>query len=204
MKKAIITLSTAAVLSTSAFAQNSPAQNSPFSYSYIQAGYSSGTVDVAGVSLNTSGTSLAASVATSETTFITGSLGSGTIKVGGISANLDDWSIGFGGRMPLSTTTDLVGSVSYLSNTLSANGGWIKETGYGLNAGVRHALGEMVEVGAGAGLAITGSDRVQTTSFGIVGRFKVSKGFSIGGGYSVARNDAATSRGFGINGRLEF
>lgn len=200
MKKVVVTFFTVAILSaTSAFAQSSP-----FSYSYIQAGYGSGTVDVAGVSLNTSGTSLAASVATSEATFITGSFGNGTVKVGGISANLDDWSIGFGGRMPLSTATDLVGSVSYLSTTLSANGGWIKETGLGLNAGVRHALGEMLELGAGAGLAITGSERVQTTSFNFGGRFKVSNGFSIGGGYSVARNDTATSSGFGINGRLEF
>ncbi len=199
MNKAIITFFTAAVLSTSAFAQSSP-----FSYSYIQAGYGSGTVDVAGVSLNTSGTSLAASVATSETTFLTGSFGSGTVKVGGVSLDLDDWSIGFGGRMPVSTTTDLVGSVSYLSNTLSYNGSWIRETGYGLNAGVRHSLGEMLELGAGAGLAITGSDRVQTTSFNIGGRFKLSKGFSIGGGYVAAKNDASTSSGFGINGRLEF
>ena len=106
--------------------------------------------------------------------------------------------------MPVSTTTDLVGSVSYLSSMLSDSGGWIKVTGYGLNAGVRHALGEMVELGAGAGLAITGDDRVQTTSFNIGGRFKVSKGFSIGAGYSVARNDASTSSGFGINGRAEF
>lgn len=180
------------------------ASESPFSYNFVSAGYSSGSVTVSGTSLDTSGTGLGASIATSDSTFIRGSFGNGSLKVGTATVALDDWSLGFGGRMPLASTTDLVGSLSYVSSTLSYNGAWITSTGYSFDGGLRHALGDKAELAGGVGVAITGSDQIQTTSVNVGARFKVSDGFSLGVGYARSRNTSATSSGFGVNGRVEF
>lgn len=200
MKKILITIFTFGVLSiTSAFAQKSP-----FSYSYIQAGYSSGNIKVGGLSLKTNSPGLGLSITTSDRTFIAGSISSGKISIGGSSVNIDNRDIGFGVRTPISDSTDLVGMISYVSSTLSNNGAWITETGYSLDAYLRHALSEKVELASGVGLAVTGSERTQTTSAFIGARFKVSDGFSIGVNGSSAKNNTATSSGLGVIGRVEY
>jgi hypothetical protein len=180
------------------------AENSPFNYNSLQAGYSSGSVTVSGVSYNTSGTNLGASLATSDTTFITGGISQGTLNVGSASVDLDAWSFGFGGHLSLSDKTDLVGALSYLSNTVSLNGSWVKTTGYGFDGAIKHAVSDKLELVAGAGLSITGSDNVETTSLNIGARFKVSKDFSIGVSYGSASNTSGSSTAFGGTGRFEF
>ncbi len=180
------------------------AQDSPFNYNYLQAGYSTGTVTVSSTSYDTSSAGFGASIATSDSTFITGGFSQGTLTVGTASVNLDNWSLGFGGHTSLSEKTDLVGSLSYLSNTVSYNGAWVRTTGYGFDAGIKHAISDKVELVAGAGVSITGDDRIQTTSLNIGSRYKVSNNFSLGVGYATARNTTGTSSGFGISGRLEF
>lgn len=200
MKKTLITIFTIGVISTtSAFAQKSP-----FSYSYIQAGYSSGNINVGGLSLKTNSPSIGLSVATSDRTFITGSIGKGTIKLGASSANIDNRSLGFGLRTPISTATDLVGTISYIRTTLSSEGEWVYSTGYSLDAYIRHAVNQNVELAAGVGLGITGSERIQTTSAFVGARFKVSDGFSIGVNGTSAKNNTATSSALGISGRIEY
>jgi hypothetical protein len=180
------------------------AQESPFNYNYLQAGYSTGTVTASSNSYNTSSAGIGASIATSDSSFIIGGISQGTLTVGSASINLDNWSIGFGGHMGLSEKTDLVGSLSYLSNTLSQNGAWVRTTGYGFGAEIKHAISDKVELFTGVGVSITGDDRVQTTNFNLGGRYKISNNFSFGVGYATARNTTATSSGFGISGRLEF
>jgi len=179
------------------------AEDSPFKYNYLQAGYSTGTMTVSST-YNTSSTGIGASIATSDSTFITGGLSQGTLTVGTASVNLDSSSIGFGGHMSLAEKTDLVGSLSYLSSTASYNGAWVTATGYSFDGGIRHAISDMVELVAGAGVSITGDDQVQTTSFNLGARYKFSNSFSIGVGYAKASNTTATSSGFGVSGRLEF
>jgi hypothetical protein len=180
------------------------AQDSPFNYNYLQAGYSTGTVTVSSASYNTSSASIGGSIATSESTFVLGNFSNGTLTVGTASVNLDSSTIGFGGHMSLSEKTDLVGSLSYLSSTMSYNGSWVTTTGYGFDGGIKHAVSDKVELVAGAGLSITGDDRVQTTNISLGTRFKVSNSFSLGAGYVNARNTTASSRGFGVSGRVEF
>jgi len=180
------------------------AQDSQFNYNSLQAGYSSGTIKVNGASINTSGTTFAGTFATSKNTFITGSVGTGTLNEGGVSVDLNNSSFGFGVNSSLSEKTDLVGSLSAVSSTLSLNGSWITSTGYSFDGAIRHALSDKVELVAGAGLSITGSDQLRTTSTYLGPRFKVSKEFTLGFNYGNSSNTYATSSGFGGFVRLDF
>jgi len=199
MKKSLIAACVGGLLAAGAHAQESP-----FSYSFVQAGFSSGTTEVVGLKFDTTALSLGGSVALGSHAFLTGSVSDGTAKLGGISINQNVTSVGLGGHFPLGSQTDALGAISYLRGKAAALGYWSIVTGLGFDLGLRHAVTDRLEINGGLGLYVLGSERVQTTGFSVGARYKVAKQVSLGVGYSASSNSAESSSGFGASVRFEF
>jgi len=177
---------------------------SALSYSNISAGYQSGSINLSGVTLDTSGYGIAVSAAVSDSLFLLGSLSDGTAKISGVSVDQNTFSFGLGGHTPLSKQTDFVGSISYINSKASIYGYSSTVTGLGFDLGLRHALSEKIELNGGVGLSILGSDRVQTSSVGIGVRYKIADKLSLGVGYIGTNSDNVTSQGVTGTLRVDF
>lgn len=197
MKKILMAACASCLLATGA-----QAQQSPFSYNYLQAGIAGGTMKIAGASLDVTGYGVGGSVATGDNAFLVGNFSDGQAKVGALTVNQDSLSLGVGGHVPLGNQTDLLGGLSFLRGTTRVLGYWETSTGYEFDVGLRHALTDKLEVNGGLGISVIGSERVRTTSLSVGLRYKVADKISLGVGYSSATNSGADSSG--VNGSLRF
>jgi len=194
-----LAISSAFLLSTSVFAQKSP-----FSYNYVEAGYGFGTIEVLGASFDTTGFGVSGSASLNDSIFLGGSFTDGQAKLNGVTINQDTWTLGVGARLPAGQSTDFVSTISYINSRLSALGAAETVTGYGVDIGLRHLVGEKVELSAGVGMSILGDDNERTTDFSAGLRFRVSKEASVGISYTAANADGGDSRTTLISARLEF
>jgi hypothetical protein len=204
--KAVAVTSSLAVAQV-AFAQKaSTSQLSPFSYSYIQAGYGSASLKTDGASSVTlDGFNISGSVALNETVFAIGSYQDSSGKVSGVTISVDSWSLGAGMRFPIAPSTDLVGTFSYINQKTGSSGGSSETTtGYSGDVGFRHLLSEAVEVNGTVGMTIAGDDNDRQTDWGLGVLVKVSKQSSVGLAYQGSSFDGGSSSLVGAAIRFEF
>jgi hypothetical protein len=197
MKKLSALLISGTLLTTAA-----QAQQNPFSYNFIQAGYSIGTVkvDLVPGSVDTSGYGVSASGLVSENIFLTGSYGTQELKYDSLSGDQDQWTLGLGYRTPINSQTDLVGLISYIST----DGDLGQYTGGSIDLGVRHALSESLELNGSVGLIILGEDNDRTIGATVGLRYKVAQNTSIGLSVSASDNDGGSGTSGGLSARFEF
>jgi len=181
-----------------------PAMAENFSYDYIQAAYSTGDVKVSGSTVDTSGVGFSTSFSINDSFHIMAGVANQDLEYGSLNADVDSFNVGIGARTSISSTTDLTGSVSYISNETTVMGFVDKATGYGVDLGVRHKLSDTLELLAGVGYTSVGSPKIGTTSVSFGGRYKLDKNFSIGAGYSFATNNGADGKNFLVAARFEF
>ena len=154
-----------------------------FEYTFVEGGFVSSEIDVAGTDVDGDGIEIAGSYAFNEQVhFIAGYVDQGydfgidttTISLGaGINHVLDeDW--------------DFVGQLSYVSQDADTGGGNADDSGLGLMGGVRGRIRSDIEVDAGVNYIDVGSS---DTELFVSGRYYIRETFSIGGGLTLDDGD---------------
>ncbi|MGK0224026.1 MAG: opacity protein-like surface antigen [Limisphaerales bacterium] len=166
------------------------------SYDYIQATYIDTEIDDRNFNVDGDGLGISGSVSLNDNFFVNAGYASQEFDRG---VDVDQWSIGLGGHMPLSSSTDLVGTVSYVDSEVDARFGSIHADGYGLGLGVRSRIVDNIELEAGINYVDLG-DGGDDTSVAFGGRYYFTEQFSAGAGVQLA--DDVTNWNVGI--RLDF
>lgn len=143
------------------------------SYSNVEVAYVDAELDGGeGGNVSGDGFSAAFSAAIGESFFAFGNLGSLDFDGG----KLKPLSLGFGGHMPLGTSVDVVGGLSFERLKLS---GLSSESGWGAHVGLRGMIGERFEWNAmvkHVDIGDFGSDM----NFGVGGRYNFTDAFAAG------------------------
>jgi len=183
----------AAVLSA-LFASTAYAQKAPFSYDYVEATYEMGEADLGnGNDLTISSFGVNVSKSLNDTFFVAGSATYNDVDDAG---HFENYSLGLGGKISVTNSTDLVGQIAYTY--------WDMDEGInGVLAavGIRHKLADAVEVNGGYA-----HTELEDGSFGafVVGlRYKFSDSFSAGLNYKHWTGDIDGNQ-YGVALKLDF
>ncbi len=149
------------------------AQAEGFSYSYLEAGYVEADID--GVSRNADGFAIGGSVELTDQVFMFASYGE--LSLGPV--DLETYRVGGGYAWPVSSKTDIFGTVSYVKAEADAFGLSGDDDGYGLGVGVRQRVGRQFELSA-AIQYVDLSDSGDDTSFGVAARWYFLDKLSLG------------------------
>lgn len=190
MKIKLLTLMTAAFISTSTLAE-SPDWN------FVEAGYAS--TDIDGLSeISPAGFSISGSKLLNENVFMAASYSRLSDDFQGIDFDLDQASAGIGYRYGLTPTTDVYVAASYESIEVSASGVSYDESGYGLTLGVRSMLTEVFELSGSIGYVDIADD--SETGFTVAAYYDLTNQVSVGAHYSASADVDTT----GVSVRYSF
>ncbi|MDG1938378.1 MAG: hypothetical protein P8I62_05960 [Pseudomonadales bacterium] len=158
---------------------------SELSYSYVSAAYQS--IELFGE--DGDGVGLVGSFEIGDQAFITASYSSlasdDTYNNGSIIDDLeiDAFTLGFGFHTPISDTTDLVTTISYLDQELDY-GGSVDGDGFGINVGIRSKVSETVELGGS--FTYVDFEGETDNSFSLGARYLATETISFGLGHTSA------------------
>jgi len=158
-----------------------------FSYNYVQLGYSSSETKVAGVDIDGSGYGIAGSLALNDTFFVTGAAAHSELDIPQ-SNNAKVYGLTIGARTALSDKVDAYASLSAIRGETKVLNLSRSDTGYGLDAGLRFAATDKLELGLDLGTADVFD--VNSTSFGVSAKYKLTDKVSAGIGYTSSSEDS--------------
>ena len=154
-----------------------------FEYTFVEGGFVSSEIDVAGTDIDGDGIEIAGSYAFNEQVhFIAGYVDQGY----DFGIDITTISLGAGINHVLDEDWDFVGQLSYVSQDADAGGDNGDDSGLGLMGGVRGRIRSDIEVDAGVNyIDVGGSD----TELFVSGRYYIRETFSIGGGLTLDDGD---------------
>lgn len=181
------------------------AQAEDFDYTYAEVGFVSAEFDELGVGIDGDGFGISGSFAITDRYHVFAeysSLGFDALALLGTDFDINQLAIGGGMHHSLSPTIDFVGTLAFVDAefdvTIPGLGSvGISESGFGIGAGLRGAMGSSFEWEAGIDYVDAGGSG---TSLGVNGRYYFTDTFAIGGGIDL--DDDVTV--FGIGVRVEF
>lgn len=144
-------------------------------YTYLEGGYVSTDIDNG---VDGDGVAIGGSVALNKTFFLLGDYATQDLDFG---IDLDQFRVGLGGRMPLATDLDLVGTVSYVRSEVDVGAGDSHENALGLGAGLRGRLTNAFELEGG--ISYDDIDRFSDKlSLVVAGRYYFTPAVALGAG----------------------
>ena len=181
------------------------AQAEDFDYTYAEAGYVSADFDEPGVSIDGDGFGISGSFAITDRYHVFAeysSLGFDALALLGTDFDINQLAVGVGMHHSLSPTIDFVGTLAFVDAEFEVaipglGSVGISESGFGIGAGLRGAMGSSFEWEAGIDYVDAGGSG---TSVGVDGRYYFTDTFAIGGGIDL--DDDVTV--FAIGVRVEF
>jgi hypothetical protein len=165
------------------------AQADGFNYTYVEGGYISADMDAGPFDVDGDGLGIRGSLGLNDTLNLFADYASQDFDFG---IDMTRYDIGAGGHWGINNDLDFVGELAWVKVDLdgSASG---SDDGLGLSGGLRYRATDKVELqGMLHYVDLSDSD----TSFGINGRYYISKSFAIGGG--LLFNDGDTSWNIGV------
>lgn len=170
--------------STLLLAGAATAQQSPFSYNYVQGNVTQGEIG----SLDYTSVGAELSLSLTDNVFLKGSVTEGEsddrVFSGPFSGKLDiqSYTLGLGYHTPINNRTDFVAEASYINNEASFRGFSMDSEGYGIDLGVRSMLTSALELQAALNY-VDGSDMDGDIGFSVDARFYLSPKLSLSAGY---------------------
>ena len=181
------------------------AQAEDFDYTYVEAGFVSAEFDELGVSVDGDGFGISGSFAITDRYHLFAeysSLGFDALALLGTDFDINQLAVGGGMHHSLSPTIDFVGTLAFVDAEFEVaipglGSVGISESGFGIGAGLRGAMGSSFEWEAGIDYVDAGGSG---TSLGVDGRYYFTDTFAAGAGVSF--DDDVTI--FAVGMRVEF
>lgn len=185
---AAVTAATFAVSATAVSAQE-------LNYNYLQGSYSQQEVDGG---LEADGLGIAGSFAISTPIYLTASIAEAEFDNAPV--DVRTYSAGIGYRIELAPGSDLNLESRLIRSEIESNAFSFddSENGYGLALAVRHLVTDQFELGGGLDYSDFG-DGGDETALSVGALYHISPIFSVGAGYSTARDTDGWSAGIRLN-----
>jgi len=171
-------------------------QAADMSYTYLEGGLA--RVDLDGVSSSLDGFYLRGSVSLTDNLFLSGDY----VDVSKSGVDFEQYSVGLGGRFPLSGALDLTARIAWVQAEASVRAAPFnaraKEDGFSVGAGLRGRLGERLELEGNATYYDLGDG--DDTAFGVAVRYFLTGNIAVGADYQ--RFDDADLWGLGVRASL--
>jgi hypothetical protein len=145
-------------------------------YTYVEGGYAQ--FDLDGVSGSLDGFFLRGSVAVTDQVFLSADY----LDVSGSGADTQLYTVGVGGRYPLSDVLDVTGRVAYVGTEASGGGFSADDDGYSVGAGLRGRLAESFELEGNVTYYDVGDG--DDTALGVAARYFFTDQFAVGAEYT--------------------
>ena len=143
----IVLLTAVALLPAVTLAQAPAAPESPFSYTYLEFGYTETDYEIAGFDLDGDGFSLSGSFELNDDWHVFAGFGHDELD---FNLDLDSWQFGAGYRHPLRDDVDIYGRVMFVNLEADVPGvGSADDDGLGLLGALRATVADNVEVEGG-------------------------------------------------------
>lgn len=177
-------------------AASTPALAEGPSYNFIEAGYQEVELDDSFVDVDGDGFTLGGSVELAETWHAFASYGQTDFD---FDVELDEWAVGGGLHLPISSNTDFVFNLAYLNLEASALGFSVDDDGFGAAVGIRSMLTDKFELAGNISYADLG-DSSNEFSVSSQAWYNINDSFAVG--LNIGASDDVVR--YGIGGRLYF